>query len=300
MSKTKIGVFSILAFGVMMLLIPATSIASAAEYDKYYKEKNDRYITDYGYGYDNKRHYEDDRYGYDAKVYEPYKKEEKHYDNDYRQVDDRKSYYDEKPHKKVDKKESDRPVIIVENKIPIPDNKKKEKKMKEPPMILVTKEVLFCDDVAAGSSTCGEGPPFPRPNSDEYVQQCNSEQCEDIDDSSFEIKVENANIFEGDEDGTKLTFNGERFTVTEENSNAVETALVGLEPSGPATSLTIELACQESGFDSSYVFGMLGEGIDPVISCVNFEGDCSGIVQDGELKECTVKNHVVAIDPTFD
>ena len=32
---------------------------------------------------------------------------------------------------------------------------------------------------------------------------------EDIDDSSFEIKVENANIFEGDKDGTKLNYNGE-------------------------------------------------------------------------------------------
>ena len=261
MSKSKIGVFSILMLGVMMLLIPATSIASAQEYDKYYVEKK--------YGYDNNN----DRY----------------YD-DYRQT----SY--DKQHKKVDKKESDRPVIIVDNKIPIPHHEKKEKKMKEPPMVLVTKEVLFCDDIASGDDDeCYlDAPIFPGPNNDRYVQNCNDEQCTEIDDSFFEIRVENANIFEGDEDGTKLTFNGERFTITEENSNAVETALVGIFP---GASLQLELFCQESGFDSSYVNALFDEGL--VLSCVNFEGECSGIVEDGELKECTVKNHVVAIDNLF-
>ncbi|MGD1837593.1 MAG: hypothetical protein ACPKPY_05995 [Nitrososphaeraceae archaeon] len=38
MSKNKIGIFSALMFGVMMLLIPATSIANAQEYDKKYYE----------------------------------------------------------------------------------------------------------------------------------------------------------------------------------------------------------------------------------------------------------------------
>ena len=279
MSKTKIGIFSILAFGIMMLLIPATSIASAAEYDKYYKEKNDRYSNEYGYG--NDRPYE--------KI--QYKEDERYYD-EYRQNDYGKSYDNE--YKKIDKKENDRPVIIVDNKIPIP-HKEKEKK-KDPPMLTVNKEVLFCDLIANGTSAdCADfsqiPPTVPGPNSDRYVQNCTEELCQGIDDSSFEIKVENANIFEGDEDGTKLNFNGERFTVTEENSNAVETALVGIDP---AASLEIELTCQESGFDSSYVFGIPDKPF-PIISCVNFEGDCSGFVQYGESKECTVTNHIVGI-----
>ena len=262
-----------------MLLIPATSIANAAEYDKYYKEKNDRYGKDYGY--DRDRNYENIQYQDDERYY-----------NEYRQDDYRKSYDNE--YKKVDKKENDRSVIIVDNKIPIP-YKEKEKK-KEPPMLIVNKEVLFCDIIADGNSTnCfeqGTNSIFPESNSGRYVQNCNDEQCQGIDDSSFEIKVENANIFEGNEDGTKLTFNGERFTVTEENSNAVETALVGFNP---AFSLEIEFACQDSGFDSSYVFG-IPDGEFPIISCVDFEGDCSGFVQYGESKECTVKNHIVAVD----
>ena len=60
MSETKnVGVFSILMFGVMMLLIPATSIASAAEYDKYYQEKRDPYSNDYKN--ENDRYYDDYR-----------------------------------------------------------------------------------------------------------------------------------------------------------------------------------------------------------------------------------------------
>ena len=171
----------------------------------------------------------------------------------------------------------------------------KDKKEQKPPMLLVKKDVLYCDVIANGSrAICLTEEGLPGPNSGRYVQECIDEQCEEISDSSFEIKVENANIFEGDKDGTKLTYNGERFTVTEENSNAVETFLVG-EFAGPQTSLVLEQFCQESGFDSSYVFGITGQGILPVLSCVDFEGECSGIVQDGELKECTVKNYVVWI-----
>ena len=160
MSNTnKIGIFSILAFGVMMLLIPATSIANAAEYDKYYAEKNDRYGKDYGY--DRDRNYENIQYQDDERYY-----------NEYRQDNYGKSY--DNKYKKVDKKGNDRPVIIVDNKIPIP-HKEKEKK-KEPPMLIVNKEVLFCDLIANGTtSDCSDV--FPGPNSDRWVQNCTDEQC---------------------------------------------------------------------------------------------------------------------------
>ena len=272
MSKTKIGVFSILAFGIMMLLIPATSIASAAEYDKYYKEK-DRYGKDYGYGYDNKR---DDRY----------------YD-DYRPVDDRKSYdsYQE-PYKKVDnKKENDRPVIIVKNKIPIP-NQEKEKK-KEPPMVLVNKEILFCDLIANGTDNqCfieDEGLSLPGPNSDRYVQNCNDEQCEDIDASTFKIKIENANVFEGSEEGTKHNLDVRQFLVTEESDDELGVFIIP----------PVKAFCQDAGFDSGYTDILDVNEPNIVASCVLFEGDCSGTVQFGEQKECTVKNYVIGVGDFF-
>ena len=269
MSKTKIGVFSILAFGIMMLLIPATSIANAAEYDKYYKEKNDRYGKDYGYGYDNNNN---DRY----------------YD-DYRPVDDGKTYDSyQKPYKKVDnKKENDRPVIIVKNKIPIPHQEKEKKK--EPPMVLVNKEVLFCDDIADGTSdNCfieNEGLSLPGPNSDRYVQNCNDEQCEDIDASTFKIKIENANVFEGSEEGTKHNLDVRQFLVTEESDDELGIIVPPVKP-----------FCQDAGFDSGYTDILDVNELDLVASCVLFEGDCSGTVQFGEQKECTVKNYVVGVE----
>ena len=54
--NSKIGLFSILTLGVIMLLIHATSMANAQEYDKYYKE-NERYNDDYSY--ENDRYYDD-------------------------------------------------------------------------------------------------------------------------------------------------------------------------------------------------------------------------------------------------
>ena len=256
--NSKIGIFGILTLGVMMLLIPATSITSAAEYDKYYKE-NERYNNDYSY--DHERYYDD-----------------------YRQADDRKSYYEE-PYKKGDKK--DKPVIIVKNE-PIPQ---KEKKMKEPPMVLVTKEVLFCDRIANGTNNqCFESqqqeqPLFPGPNSDRYVQNCNDEQCEDIDASTFDIKIENANVFEGSEQGTKHNLDVRQFLVTEESPDNL--------------AFPISAACRASGFDDGYqeIFDFNEPEI--VSSCIVFEGDCSGIVQYGEQKECNVKNYVVSVGNAF-
>ena len=152
MSKTKIGVFSILAFGIMMLLIPATSIANAAEYDKYYKEKNDRYSED-DYVYESDRYSkEKDRYGKDYGYGYDNKRDDRYYD-DYRSVDDRKSYdsYQE-PYKKVDnKKESDRPVIIVKNKIPIPPPPPKDKD------IICEDTGILVDDIRNCPQKCETG-----------------------------------------------------------------------------------------------------------------------------------------------
>ena len=74
MSKTKIGVFDALLFGVMMLLIPATSIASALEYDRYGKV-NDVYYEDDRYykeiQYDDRNGYYEDEYVYEENYYPP-------------------------------------------------------------------------------------------------------------------------------------------------------------------------------------------------------------------------------------
>ena len=80
MSKSKIGVFSILAFGIMMLLIPATSMASALEYDRYGKA-NDVYYEDDRYyeeiQYNDRNGYYEDEYVYEEYYYPPSHKDKK-------------------------------------------------------------------------------------------------------------------------------------------------------------------------------------------------------------------------------
>ncbi|MGD1834763.1 MAG: hypothetical protein ACPKQO_03485 [Nitrososphaeraceae archaeon] len=220
MSKSKIGIFSVLLFGVMMLLIPASLIANAQEY-------GDR-------------------------------------------------YYESEQYKKVDKESYNEPII----------KKDKKKKMKEPPMLLVKKDVLYCDfTVGQGDVPCFEpgiiGSDILGPDSDVYIQQCSNNPpiCDTVIEAGFDMIVTDDIEFSGSEDGKKINFHGERYTVTEEPN-------IGTLVSGPINS-----QCQEAGFDGGFIL----EGEFPVLLfCTVFEGECSGIVQNGELKECTVKNYLVA------
>ena len=214
--NSKFGMFSVLVLGVMMLFIPASSLANAQEYDKYYED-------------------------------EQYKKDNK----------------------------SNEPVIIIKNE---PIQKKEKKKMKEPPMLIVKKDVLYCDLIANGTDFGGCNSPFPGPNSDRYVQECTADflGCS-IDESSFNMVIRDDIEFPGSEEGTKLNFNGERFTVTEDVN-----LLEGIQQNSIVNS-----QCQEVGFDGGFF-------LDNLSICTLNEGECSGIVQDSELKECTVKNYVVA------
>ena len=218
--------FSVLVLGIMILLISATSIANAQQYDSYY---------------------EDDRYYYED------------YDNEY--VYD--EYYYPPQHK--------------------------DKKHKESPMLLVDKEILFCDVIANGTSiSCVEefnnNIFVPKPDSNRYVQDCTNIQCQEINASLFTIKITDNIKFQGSEEGTKLNFNGERFTVTEE---FIKTEL----------SEDIKKICQDSGFYNGGIIKLFTENNNKELefaSCVLFEGECSDIVQNKELKECTVENYVVA------
>ena len=246
---SKFGMFSALVIGVMMLLIPATSIANAQEYeDKYYEDEQYKKVDKKSYG-------------------ELYKKE-----------DERKSYYSD------DTKKSEEPIIIIKNE-PI-QKKEKKKEMKDPPMLLVKKDVLYCDNIVnIESQTCFGDDGLPGPDSDRYVQECSneiSELCNTVNESSFDMIVTDNIEFPGSEDGKKISFNGERYTVSEEPN-------IGVERQNPI----LDFLCQQAGFDGSFVID--GDFPD-LLFCTVFEGKCSGIVQDGELKECTVKNYLVELD----
>ncbi|MGD1837231.1 MAG: hypothetical protein ACPKPY_04140, partial [Nitrososphaeraceae archaeon] len=168
-----------------------------------------------------------------------------------------------------------------------------DKKMKEPQMLLVKKDVLYCDVLANGTNNvngCNISEELPLvgfqgPDSGRYVQDCtvDAEVCL-INESIFDILVTDNIEFPGSEEGTKLNFNGERYTVTEDINAGV---IIQDDDS----------LCQESGFDSGFVFNfeLDGSALDSVFICTIFE-DCSGIVEDGELKECIIKNYLVFVD----
>ena len=256
--NSKFGMFSVLIIGVMMLLIPSTSIANAQQ------EYEDKY-------------YEDEQYE---------KIDKKSYNESYKKDDEGKSNYsdDDDKYKKDVKEKSEEPIIIIKNE-PI-QKKEKKKMMKEPPMLVVKKDVLYCDDIVNNVApfTCDIESDILGPDSGSYIQDCGNDEfvCDIIHESSFDMIVTDNIEFPGSEDGKKINFNGERYTVTEEFNLGIE------EPNSFRNS-----QCQEAGFDGSLDIFLFGTDIE---ICTIFEGECSGIVQDGELKECTIKNYLVDLD----
>ena len=102
-----------------MLLVPATSIVNAQEYGDRYEKENDVYYEDDRY-YQEKgkdRYYNDD-YGYG------YDNSDRYYNDDYRQTSHDKEY------KKIDEKENDKPVILMENNNPVSTQQKVQKEKK--------------------------------------------------------------------------------------------------------------------------------------------------------------------------
>ena len=226
-------------FGVMMLLIPATSIANAQEYEDRYGKASNVYYEDERY-YQEGEYTDKDQYYEDEYIYEEY-------------------YY------------------------PLKDKKQ------ESPLLLVKKDVLYCVFIANGTALgCGFDT-FPGPeDTDTYVQDCTAteglegEVCSIINEELFKIIVTDDIEFTGSEEGIKLNFNGERYAVTEDiNSGEI------------LQNPNFNSECQEAGFDGGFEIPDIPGLSNSVKMCVLFEGNCSGIVEDIELKECTIKNYVI-------
>jgi len=81
---------------------------------------------------------------------------------------------------------------------------------------------------------------------------------------------------------------GQRIFTANENSNSV--SIVQLRPIGEI--------CQDSGFDTGDIRTFVsGQQTLEQITCVNFIGECSGeIEEDGETKECTVRDYAVRVN----
>ena len=59
---------------------------------------------------------------------------------------------------------------------------------------------------------------------------------------------------------------------------------------------TVSKICQDSGFDTGDIRTFVsGQQILEQITCVNFVGECSGEIEDGETKECTVQDYAISV-----
>ncbi|HEX6672434.1 MAG TPA: beta-propeller fold lactonase family protein, partial [Nitrososphaeraceae archaeon] len=64
-------------------------------------------------------------------------------------------------------------------------------------------------------------------------------------------------------------------------------------------SATVGKICQDSGFDTGDIRTFVsGQQTLEQITCVNFVGECSGEIQSGEIKECTVQDYAISVNET--
>ena len=65
--------------------------------------------------------------------------------------------------------------------------------------------------------------------------------------------------------------------------------------------VTVSKICQDSGFDTGDIRTFVsGQQTLEQITCVNFVGECSGNIDDGETRECTVEDYIVNINDITD
>ena len=120
-------------------------------------------------------------------------------------------------------------------------------------------------------------------------------------DSVSIIELDNANNVidvdlsaSGGEEPDVIAFDPDGQRVFTANQISDSVSIIELPP-------TISEMCQTSGFDTGDIrtFVSNGQTIEQ-ITCVIFVGECSGNIQDGETKECTVQNYAVKIMDSSD
>ena len=78
------------------------------------------------------------------------------------------------------------------------------------------------------------------------------------------------------------------------NANSDSVSIISILP-------TVAKICQDSGFDTGDIRTFVsGQQTLEQISCVNFVGQCSGNIDNGETRECTVQDYIVNINDITD
>ena len=186
-------------------------------------------------------------------------------------------------------------VEFCDAKFQFDDDKKKKEKPKdrpepEPvknPILTVTKEMFICSkpNIIGGSIDCFDdsGTTIPDPDSDDWISwdDCTETNfCPFFDEADFLMQIEQNSgpnfirfEFPGNSNGRSVIVESGTFQVTEEGNFG----------SGGQ--------CQNTNYEGRVTILHVNQGAG---FCFTLEDDCSGTIQAGEEKTCTVKNYLIA------
>jgi hypothetical protein len=174
---------------------------------------------------------------------------------------------------------------------PYKDNKKNE------PIVNIEKKLFVCNDVleTSESFSCTTQNNFPVPVSSREYIPCDDEICPGIDESDFAAQIfkDVATIRDLTPEGTPVNLDKFHYTVTE---GRLDQRIAITDPS-------FEF-CFPSDFSHSLFYAKdLGDNWVLYNICVDYVGDCEGIIYPGQINTCTIENYIWSgeiIEPSTD
>ena len=175
--------------------------------------------------------------------------------------------------------------------------KQDNKKEKKSPVVTITKELFVCDgaqDEVEEFFCFADNQEFlpASQNSGRYIE-CTEELCPGIDESTFSAFIhKNIAFIDGlNSEGKKVNLNKLHYTVAEDEIDERNKL-------GQGEGSFSQFACQAIGFDDGLDYRILLKSVvseDRVAAygiCIDYEGDCQGIIHAAEEKTCTIKNYI--------
>ena len=209
-------------------------------------------------------------------------------------------------------------VEFCDPELPVKDPiEKKDKKVQVKDAIVnIEKKLFVCDEPMDDQSpptreffckVSGFDLPFG-PDSGEYIP-CTADICPSIDESDFAVQIfkDVATVRDLTPQGTQVNLDKFHYTVAEsEISNNIDFTSDGPGPISETDSSLFEPNfCSTTGFTHGLLYQKhevrpMNDIVQQYVICVNYEGDCEGIIHPGEVKTCTVENYIVYANPLFD
>jgi hypothetical protein len=185
-----------------------------------------------------------------------------------------------------------------------------EKYPTDEPIVKIKKKIFVCKNVLNPEPSFPSGDEFrclvptpltdypARPDSGQYIQ-CFEKCIVGIDESNFAVQIfkDVATVRDLTQEGTKVNLDKFHYTVAESaiNKNIDFDTDSNFFPNFPipVRGPLPNSFCSPSGFAHSLQYAIATEKVGILYDiCVNYVGDCEGIIYAGEVKTCTVENYI--------